>query len=733
MKLLNRRSIFSLLALFLLLALTFSSSSFASPAHPAHPDAPGKTISPIKHVVVIMEENQTFDNLFGTFPGVNGIIEPQAPNPLSSDLDHTGPAELAAIDGGKMDKFSDRGKVQYLQSDIPTFWAYAQQFGLSDNFFSSMATSSTPNHIAMIAGQTGGNDDILATGCNSPPNVLGESRSKAGKEYWAYPCYSMSSLPTILDAHGIGWKYYSNFGIWDAPLFLQSYYKSPNNIRNSSQFINDVQGGNLSTISWLMPPENETADHPPGHMQIAQNWVADQINAIMKSSYWSNTAIFLTWDDWGGFYDHVVPPSIDGDGLGLRVPLVVISPYTPQGYISHKQGEFASFDTFIEDNWQLPNLGQRDSLRQTSNLMDFFDFSQKPRSSFIVKHLPNGPPLLYVPTAGFKGGLPGILGSIQPEEAALGQSVTFSIIYKGKMPPQVATVVIDGTAHNMQAIGSGSSGSGTGGTMYAYTATLPAGQHQTHFAFTAPDGTTDTAPENVSDYTNPIVAPFGLTTNVTPATTLSGNPITFTALYTSPSDKAPTLANVDIDGVAHAMTPNGNNWQQGVTFSYTTTLPVGFHFTSFNFNDGSGKVAFTGKEEPFVAPLLVSNGSVTPTHGNNTTMFTFSITYQNVQNEPPTSALLWVDQTSSYPMNYVSGSYKTGALFQVSMQLPNGKHTFSFVFSDSVLKPVASWADPLGPSSYVGPNVGKNAQPVPPGTIVSPPHDDDPDQYNQTD
>src|SRR5579863_5367378 len=145
MKLLDRR-IFSVLALFLLLALTFSSSSFVSlvyPAHSVHPDAPGKTISPIKHVVVIMEENHTFDNLFGTFPGVNGITEPQAPNPLSSDLDHTGPAELAAMNGGKMDKFQDRGKVQYQQADIPTFWAYAQQFGLSDNFFSSMATSST--------------------------------------------------------------------------------------------------------------------------------------------------------------------------------------------------------------------------------------------------------------------------------------------------------------------------------------------------------------------------------------------------------------------------------------------------------------------------------------------------------------------------------------------------------------------------------------------------------------
>ncbi|HLJ35819.1 MAG TPA: alkaline phosphatase family protein, partial [Ktedonobacteraceae bacterium] len=142
MKLLKRRSVFSVLALLLLLVLTFSSSSFASQVHP---DAPGKTSSPIKHVVVIMEENHTFDNFFGTFPGVNGITEPQAPNPVSYDLDHTGPAELAAINGGKMNQFSYRGQVQYKQSDIPTYWDYAQQFGLSDNFFTADAMSSTPN------------------------------------------------------------------------------------------------------------------------------------------------------------------------------------------------------------------------------------------------------------------------------------------------------------------------------------------------------------------------------------------------------------------------------------------------------------------------------------------------------------------------------------------------------------------------------------------------------------
>ncbi|HVB25699.1 MAG TPA: alkaline phosphatase family protein [Ktedonobacteraceae bacterium] len=730
MKLLKRRSIFSVLALLLLLVLAFSSSSFASIVHP---DAPGKTNSPIKHVVVIMEENHTFDNLFGTFPGVNGITEPQAPNPVSSDLDHTGPAELAAIDGGKMDQFSYRGKVQYKQSDIPTYWTYAQQFGLSDNFFTSDAMSSTPNHIAMIAGQTGGVDETTpGTGCTSGPNALAQSRSKAGKEYWSYPCTAISSLPTILDAHGISWKYYSQYDIWDAPLYLQSLYKSPNNIRNSSQFVSDVQAGKLPTISWLMPPSGDSSDHPPAHIQIAQNWVSEQINAIMKSSYWSDTAIFLTWDDWGGFYDHVTPPVLDGDGLGLRVPLIVISPYTPKGTISHQQGEFASFDTFIEDNWNLPNLGQRDSLKQTSNLMDFFDFSQKPRPPLIVNPLPDASPLLYIPTPGFHNGGTGILGAIQPEEAAIGQPVTFNIVYTGTMPAKVATVVIDGTAHTMKAIKNASTGGIAGGTLYAYTTTLPAGQHRTHFAFTAPDGTSGTAPENISDYADPIVAPFSLSTNISPLTVLSGHFVTFTANYSSPSGKAPTLADVYIDGVAHTMKPNSRNWRQNVTFTYTAALPIGFHYTSFSFNDGTGTVAFSGIEQPSIAPLLVNSGHVLPTSGNKNTLFTFRVTYKNANNEAPTSALLWLDQSTSYPMKHVSGDYKHGAVFQVQLRIPNGSHTFSFVFSDSAMNPVATWSDPFSGGAYTGPNVGVNAQPVPPGTTTTP-GDGVPYQFNWAD
>src|SRR6266568_2028782 len=146
--------------------------------------------TPIQHIVIIMLENHGFDNMFGRFPGANGINEPEAANPLGADLGHGGNVALAAIDGGKMDEFSQFGRVQYGQADLPTYWSYAQQFGLGDNFFSSLATASAPNHIALVAAQSGGLFESTAQhGCASPQNNLILSRSAAtSSESWSYPC-----------------------------------------------------------------------------------------------------------------------------------------------------------------------------------------------------------------------------------------------------------------------------------------------------------------------------------------------------------------------------------------------------------------------------------------------------------------------------------------------------------------------------------------------------------------
>src|SRR5579864_4894214 len=178
------------------------------------------TPSPIQHVVIVTMENHTFDNLFGRFPGANGYQEAHASNPQRGDFNHDGPATVAAIDGGKMDEVPAYGYVQYNQQDIPNYWSYATQFGLGDNFFSSMASSSTPNHIAQFAEQSGGlNATTPQGGCKSKyNNIIASVYANSGVGYRQYPCVNIPSAATLLDGKGISWKYYTDTTEWDAPL-----------------------------------------------------------------------------------------------------------------------------------------------------------------------------------------------------------------------------------------------------------------------------------------------------------------------------------------------------------------------------------------------------------------------------------------------------------------------------------------------------------------------------------
>jgi phospholipase C len=185
---------------------------------------PGVANTPITHVVIIMMENHTFDNMFGTFPEANGVILPRASNPFRSDYNHSGPATLAALDNGAMDEFPQRSMVQYVQSDIPTYWDYAVHFGLGDNFFSSAATNSAPNHVSMVAGQTGDMDDNEPYGCFGSANDLVYSRKLDSTQYWSYPCYNIASEPQLLDKASLTWKYYGSVSIWDGPRRLQNEY-----------------------------------------------------------------------------------------------------------------------------------------------------------------------------------------------------------------------------------------------------------------------------------------------------------------------------------------------------------------------------------------------------------------------------------------------------------------------------------------------------------------------------
>jgi hypothetical protein len=222
----------------------------------------------------------------------------------------------------------------------------------------------------MLAGQTGGNNEtISSSGCASSANTLLYARDKLGADSWAFPCYSVTSLPTALSAAGVSWRYYSKEQVWDTPSYIKGLAGSANDIHNPNQFVADVKAGHMPAVSWVTP-SGGASDHPPAPLEPAENFASGIINAVMQSRYWSSTAIFLSWDDWGGFYDHVAPPQVDGVGVGPRVPLIVISPYAKHAYISHQEGEFASLVKFVEADFGIASLGQRDARAQTSNLMD---------------------------------------------------------------------------------------------------------------------------------------------------------------------------------------------------------------------------------------------------------------------------------------------------------------------------------------------------------------------------
>lgn len=686
--------------------------------------APGVATTPITHVVVIMMENHTFDNLFGTFPGVNGATLRHAPDPIERDYDHTGPATLAAIDGGRMDEFPARSAIGYSQADEPTYWAYAKTFGLSDNFYSSVASSSTPNHLAMLAGQTGGNNDTIdSDACASTPNTLLYARSKQSVNSWAYPCYSIGSLPATLSTAGVSWRYYSAAQVWDTPSYIKGLAGSANDIHNPDQFITDVKAGRMPSVSWVTPSGGES-DHPPAPLEAAENFVARMVNAVMQSPYWSSTAIFVSWDDWGGFSDHVPPPVLDGVGLGPRVPLIVISPYARPGYISHQEAEFASLMKFIETDFGVASLGQRDASSATSNLLDFFNFSQTPRPA-LIEPMRSYPTIFWVPTHGAQAAGSGVQGAITPAVGGTRTTYSFDIGYTPSAAPAVHNVVIDGVAHAMTAVTPFAGGY----RHFQFKTTLGLGMHSFTFVFSTPSGGTATLPFNGVPLPGPEVHPFALTTfGVSPGNAvLAGKPVTYSATYVSPSGKAPTRAEVDIGGVAHAMTATGTSYTTGVKYTYTTSsLPVGQSYYRFVFNDGSGPAVYEVGSLPRVSPIALNAGKVTPASGTPTTVFTYQVTYVSSAGRAATRASVCIGATC-HPMTRVSGTPATGVVYRYRTRLARGKHTFAFLFSDGT----TSWTSPVSPGVFSGPRVGAASAGVPTGSVIVPDQagysDDDPD------
>ena len=385
------------------------------------PTASIDTNTPIKRVIYVMLENRSFNNLFGKFPGVTGSTtgveygteKPLIPCPdwLPGDLPHDRAAYLNCVNGGKLDGFgtgiygSTYAYTQFDEPQIPNYWLWAKEYAISDNFFASAAGPSYGNHYYFIAGQSGG---VIDNPENIETRVDGDKRYKSwgcdaiGDDVFVFvkddqgnltkhdTCFTFETVGEQLSEIGLDWAYYSAVPgqvgyFWNAYNGIANVFHTDmwhEHVRPVDRLARDIEAGSLPPVTWVTP-RFELSDHPPFSTGHSHNWITDIVNAVMKSPQWEHTAIFLTWDEWGGFYDPVMPPEVDPVGLGIRVPLLTISPYTRHGVIDDELGEFSTPLRFIADNWGLDYLTPR--IANTHNFEHVFDFSKRPRPPVLGK------------------------------------------------------------------------------------------------------------------------------------------------------------------------------------------------------------------------------------------------------------------------------------------------------------------------------------------------------------
>lgn len=379
------------------------------------------TAWPIKRVVYVIKENRTFDHLFGRFPGVNGVtvgmdrgveraLTPATRGALAEDIEHCYECSIAAWNEGRMDGFAtisdaaDRDAyTQFLPEDLPSYGTWADRYVLLDNFFTSAHGPSFPNHLFAIAAQSGGayenpvqdRDQLRqrhretglwkAWGCDSLSNAFVRTKDANGNQGETFPCFDFETAGDLLDRKSIPWACYSatpyqNGYLWNAYSAIRRYRGDPERWRQHIYPVDDlvrhIREDRLPPVTWVTP-RFEVSDHPEYSLCWGETWSTKVVNAIMESPMWKETAIFLTWDDYGGFYDHEPPPQVDPLGFGIRAPMLVISPFAKEGHVSHELGEFSSVVRFIQDNWGLPRLAERDGM--ATPLLDAFDFAQRPR------------------------------------------------------------------------------------------------------------------------------------------------------------------------------------------------------------------------------------------------------------------------------------------------------------------------------------------------------------------
>jgi phospholipase C len=380
------------------------------------PQIPGS--EKIQHVVWIIQENHSFDNYFGTFPNADGIppstclpelpgskacVKPfhmPAGQPLL-DLEHSWETAHAAYDHGTMKGFvwaegSPYTMGYYDARDIPNYWKYAHGYTLCDRFFSSEMTGSSPNHVYTVAAQS---DEI---------NNIG-SFDQLKRELDNDDGFNFASIVKRFNGQNITWKYYvetkpdqsggcelnAHFAqvacpdpkiltLWNPmPGFkaIRDSNASMSRLVSLDDYYRDVKQGTLPEVSWIIP-DFQDSEHPPEPLAQGMWYVTQIINALMRSPYWKNTVIFLSWDDYGGFFDHIPPPEVDAYGYGPRVPVIVISPYAKREFVSHYTYDFTSILKFIEQRWNLKHLTPRDG--RANNMADCFDFEQAPAAPLII-------------------------------------------------------------------------------------------------------------------------------------------------------------------------------------------------------------------------------------------------------------------------------------------------------------------------------------------------------------
>ena len=371
------------------------------------PPVPASTVSPvpgspIQHIVVIMQENRSLDNLFNGFPGadtvrtgmLNGAPIPLAPIALADgrDLEHSHKRWWQDWNHGAMDNFAQSNAspstlpYSYVpEKDVEPYWALARQYVLGDHMFQANTGPSFVAHQYMIAGQSGNvaeNPTGTVWGCDAEPSTTAALVGPNGTELpGVFPCFDYQTIGDLLDEKGVTWRYYAP-GKGDN-FFILSAYQAIRHIRFGKDWkdniispparvLTDIQHGELAQVTWIVPDWSHS-DHP-GAGGEGPDWVASIVNAIGNSPFWKSTAIFISWDDWGGWYDHVDPPKMDAMGPGFRVPLLVVSPWAKHGYVSHHFHEASGFIKFIEYNFDLGTLGARDA--GADYYSDCFDYKQ---------------------------------------------------------------------------------------------------------------------------------------------------------------------------------------------------------------------------------------------------------------------------------------------------------------------------------------------------------------------